>query len=63
VCTAQALLHGLQPFFSIANVLGTALANGRSTARRSETPRSKSLGYFTGHTATHSPQPTHASLT
>ena len=63
MCTAQALLHGLQPFFSTANVLGTALANWRSIAVRSLTPKSKSLVYVTGQTATHSPQPTQASLT
>ncbi len=61
--TGQAVLHGLQPLRSTANVAGTALANGREIAVRSLTPKSNSLGYVTGHTAAHSPQPTHFSFT
>ncbi|OPZ41541.1 MAG: hypothetical protein BWY94_02396 [Actinobacteria bacterium ADurb.BinA094] len=61
--TAQAVLQGLEPRRSTANVLGTALANWRWTAVRPVTPKSYSLGTVTGQTSAHSPQPTHASVT
>ncbi len=48
---------------SIAKVAGTALANGREIAVRSVTPKSNSLLTFTGQAGTHSPQPTHFSVT